>query len=75
MLASKAKMLIMLSPSVDEADKVISENYDFKSTAEKIAFLKGMFDVECISVRDAEGISKEESDKMTYFAMLQAILN
>lgn len=68
------KTLIEISPSVEEADKVIEENYGFKTIGEKLAFLKGMFDVEVISVHDADGTGKEESDKMTYFSMLNTIL-
>ena len=68
------KTLIEISPSVEEADKVIEENYEFKSIGEKIAFLQGMFDVQVISVTDADGIGKEESDKMTYFSMLNTII-
>ena len=69
------KALIELSPNVDEADKVINENYGFKSIGEKMAFLKGMFDVVIISVDDGDGVSKEESDEMTYRAMLNTIIN
>lgn len=69
------KTLIELSPNVDEADKVINENYGFKSIGEKIAFLKGMFDVIIISVDDPDGFSKEESDEVTYLAMLNTIIN
>lgn len=69
------KSLIELSPNVDEADKVINENYGFKSIGEKIAFLKGMFDAVIISVDDGDGVSKEESDEMTYWAMLNTIIN
>lgn len=68
------KTLIEISPSVEEADKVIEENCEFKSIGEKIAFLQGMFDVQVISVDDADGIGKEESDKMTYFSMLNTII-
>lgn len=68
------KTLIELSSTVEEADKVIEENYGFESIGEKLAFIKGMFDVEVISIHDADGIEKEESDKMTYFSMLNAIL-
>lgn len=68
------KTLIELSPTVEEADKVIEENYGFESIGEKLAFIKGMFDVEVISIHDADGVGKEESDKMTYFSMLNAIL-
>lgn len=69
------KALIELAPNVDEADKVINENYGFNSIGEKLAFLQGMFDVEFFHKHDADGTSKEDSDKMTYFAMLSAIIN
>lgn len=39
----------------------------------KMAFLKGMFDVEINSEHDVDGISKEESDEMSYWAMLNTI--
>lgn len=63
------KVLIETAPSVDEADKVINENYDFKTISEKVAFLKGMFDVHVV------GHAKDEIDEMTYFAMLSAVIN
>ena len=63
------KALIELSPNVDEADKVINENYAFQSIHEKVAFLKGMFDVQII------GREKDEPDEMTYFAMLHTIIS
>ena len=69
------KALIELVPNIDEADKVINENYDFNSIGEKLAFLRGMFDVELFHKHDADGTSKEKSDEMTYFAMLNAIIN
>lgn len=68
------KALIELSADTKEADKVIVENYGFKSIAEKIAFLKGMFDIEVFSVHNQEGTSKEESDEITYSVMLDAII-
>lgn len=40
-----------------------------------MAFLKGMFDVVIISVDDADSVSKEESDEITYRAMLNTIIN
>lgn len=70
----KVKLLIELSPTVEEADKAIEENYGFSTIAEKTAFLKGMFDVQIISEHDAEGTSKEESAEMSYWAMLNAVL-
>ena len=69
------KNLIELSPNVEEADKVINQNYNFKSIGEKIAFLKGMFDVKLVSKHDAEGISEEKSAEMDYWAILNAIIN
>ena len=69
------KLLIELSPNVEEADKVINENYNFKSIGEKIAFLKGMFDVKLVSKHDADGVSEEESLEMDYWALLHTIIN
>lgn len=71
----KVKLLIELSANVEEADATIKEYYGFESIEEKTAFLKGMFDVQIISAHDAEGTSKEESAGMSYWAMLQTIIN
>lgn len=71
----KIKLLIELSPTVEEADKIINENYNFKTIGEKIAFLKGMFDVKLVSKDDAKGVSEEESAKMDYWALLGTIIN
>ncbi len=68
------KTLIKISTSAEEADKVIEDNYDFQTFREKIAFLKGMFDVKVVDVHDAEGTEKEESDRMTYFSLLLTVL-
>lgn len=69
------KALIELAPNAEKADKVINENYGFKSFGEKIAFLQETFDVELVHKHDADETSKEESDKMTYFALLNTIIN
>lgn len=69
------KNWIRLAPNVEEADKVIDENYNFKSFEEKIAFLNGMFDVKLVSKHDSCDVTKEMSVKMDYFAMLDAIIN
>ena len=61
------KILIETSPNVKEADKVIEEYFKFDSIGEKIAFLKGMFDVKCVG--------HEIKDEATYYAMLNAIIN
>lgn len=68
------KTLIELSPTAEEADKVIEENYGFKSIAEKLAFIKGMFDVEVISIHVSDASKKEQSDQMIYWSMLNAIV-
>lgn len=69
------KAFIEISRNVNEADKVIDKYCGFNSISEKISFLQEMFDVENFHKHDAPGTSKEESDKMTYFAMLSAIIN
>jgi len=69
------KILIQLSPNVEEADKVINENYNFKTISEKLAFLRGMFDIELVSKYDAEGTSEEESAEMDYWVMLEFIIH
>ena len=71
----KVKLLIELSPNVEEADKVINENYDFKTIGEKMAFLKGMFDVRLVSKHDTEEVTEEKSAEMDYWAMLNTIIN
>lgn len=70
----RVKILIAISKTVEEADKTISETYGFETVGEKIAFLKGMFDVELIFKDDADGISEEESIEMDYWVMLDAII-
>lgn len=61
----KIKALIILSSTIEEADKIIVENYGFESIREKIAFLKGMFGLQIVG--------HEELDEMTYYAMLNTI--
>ena len=69
------KTLIELSSNVEEADKVIDENYNFESIDEKMAFVKGMFDVELIDKHDAVGTSEGESKETTYLSILQTIIS
>ena len=63
------KVLILLSENVEEADKVIVEKGGFESIGEKVAFLKGMFDI--------ENIAHEEDihDEATYWSLLSAIIS
>jgi len=69
------KLLIESAPTVEKADELINEVYKFESVAEKIAFLKGMFDVKLVSKTDGAGVTKEKSIEMDYWAMLEAIIN
>jgi len=69
------KILIETSPTVEAADKIINEVFEFDTFGEKIAFLKGMFDVELISKHDSPGISKEKSTEMDYWTMLSSIIS
>ena len=63
------KILLEISKTVEEADEVISKNYGFESIREKVAFLKGMFDIQII------GHEEKEPDEMDYFSMLATIIN
>ena len=63
------KMLLECSTSVKNADKIISKYYGFETIQEKIAFLRGMFDV------SGFGPESEIPDEFTYRAMLSAIIN
>lgn len=65
----QAKILLETARTVEEADEVISKNYDFESIREKVAFLKGMFDVQLI------GREEKEPDEMDYFSMLATIIS
>lgn len=68
MKREKTKALIELSANVDEADdevkKFLGDNNS--SLKEKVAFLRGMFDVAIIG---------HDYDEMSYYAMLSAIIN
>ncbi len=64
----EVKVLIELCTDLEEADKVINDYYGFKTIEEKVAFLKGMFDVRLI------GHEHDEPDENTYRMMLYAII-
>lgn len=63
------KILIETAQTVDEADDVICQIDGLESIREKIAFLKGMFDVQII------GHEEKEPDEMDYFSMLATIIS
>ncbi len=62
------KRLIEISLSIEEADKVISENYDFASIREKLDFLKELF-----SINTGE-TEENQSDENTYWKVLKTIV-
>ena len=65
----QVKILLQTARTVEEADEVIIKNFDFESIREKVAFLKGMFDVQII------GHEEKEPDEMDYFSMLASIIS
>ena len=64
----KVKLLLETAATVEEADEVIEKNFAFESLQEKVAFLKGMFDIDVI------GHEEVEPDEMTDYAMLKTII-
>ena len=63
------KLLIEISPNFEEANKLIEEQMNFSTTKEKIAFLKGMFDVGVIIDQ-----KPDDSDELIYNLLLSSIL-
>ncbi len=62
------KTLIRTARSVGAADRIIVENYGFDTVEEKIAFVRGMFDVEAT-------IDKQYTkDNQTYFSLLHEVI-
>lgn len=66
---NQIKLLIELSSTVEEADKVLSEKACLKSLSEKLAFLRGMFDEIEIVGRD-----NTETDELRYMLWLHSII-
>lgn len=66
------KALIELSSTVKEADAVIIDELGDVSTREKLAYLKGMFDVEIIGRTDKSEDNEIDTD---YLVVLEAIIN
>lgn len=63
------KVLIELCTDVEKADRIIKDYYGFETIREKVAFLKGMFDISIV------GHEHEEPNEDTYRMMLGAIIN
>lgn len=57
-----------ISTTFKKADEVISKYTGFETVKEKIAFLKGMFDVEIIDQ------GKDDSDEFIYRIILESIV-
>lgn len=62
----RVQSIIVLSRTVEEADSEIVKFLGNVSTKEKIAFLRGMFDVQMVS--------QAKDDETNYFIMLNSIL-
>jgi len=60
--------MIGSSPSPENADELINQQYGFKTIREKIAFLQGMFDIRVVDQ------SEDITDEYLYFSMLTLIL-
>lgn len=65
----EAKALIEVCTEVEEADRIIKHYYGFETIREKVAFLKGMFDISIV------GHEHEEPNEDIYRMMLYAIIN
>lgn len=65
----RVQALIILSSSTEEADTEIVGFLGNVSVKEKIAFLRGMFDVQIIS-----RCSQTNDDESDYYVMLSSIL-
>lgn len=70
----KIKVLIELAANVEEADAVIT-GQGFRSTKEKIAFLRGMFDFKLIGRNDDINLDMGRIEEMDYYAILSTIIN
>ena len=69
----RIKLLIELSSTVEEADRVIVDA-GFTTVREKYAFLKGMFGYRLVGRYDASAASEEDSIEMDYYAVLSAVI-
>lgn len=69
----RVKLLIELSPTVEEADRVIVDA-GFTAVREKLAFLKGMFDFKLIGRYDEQNATDDAIMEMDYYAILSAII-
>ncbi len=66
---SVIRRLIEFSLTVEEADQIIMDNYDFKTTKEKIDFLKSLFNINLSTTND------DQPDEITYYTILKMIID
>ena len=74
MLNEKIKMLLSLADTVDEGDSVITEHTGYRTTVEKLAYLRGLFPIELIGKQDTADTTQEESLLMDYHSALNAVI-
>ena len=67
MTRKNIKTLIELSTSFEDADEVLNNYTDFQTDAEKIAYLRGLFDCKIVG-------RSEENIHTDYVAILTAIV-
>ena len=63
----RIKMLIELSSSYNDANDVIEKYVGLKNYAEKIAYIRGMFDCEIFSRTD-------DNEEVDYIALLTSVV-
>jgi hypothetical protein len=64
-------MMIKLSDTWEEADKVLEEFAGIKNPSEKLGYIKGLFDVSIVGGTGSDA----EKGKYDYIAMLSAVVN
>lgn len=80
------KALIPVAPGTEEADRLIVENFGFKTIPEKVAFLLGMYDASVFardpnfhmpfeSSEGTQDVRTKAEQEMDYYAMLSTIMN
>lgn len=63
----RIKTLIELSSSYDDANEIIEKYVGLKTYAEKIAYIRGMFDCEIFSRTD-------DNEEVDYIALLTSVV-
>jgi hypothetical protein len=69
------KELLELSETSSQADSILEQHVGLRDTAQKIAYLRGMYDIELVSRRDDENATEEDKLKSDYLAYLATIID